>query len=542
MSWARSNFENESIEIHINLGNFEFRSESIPVSYAPLSADVGDIDGDGNADIVTSEHSTRRDPALERITVFLGTGDGRFEHATDVFAIDRPVSLAVANFNQDQYDDVAVASEEADTVNILFSNGDGTFQEPVEIDIDKNPRMILAADFDDDGAPELIVTTGARSFRTFIFLNDGAGNFVQTELPEWTYSLFVLAAHDLNRDGHLDFAIAKYNVEIPDEIRVAFGNGDGTFSPIQSIATMDELIVMMQIDDYNGDRFPDFLYVAGNGTTRILHRDTGPTESEDCNFNLVPDECDIASGSNSDIDDNNIPDVCEPDCNGNLAPDHFDIATESSRDLNANGVPDECEADCNDNTIPDDLDIFEGRSADIDTSGVPDECEFDCNKNSIRDEIEIADGTSQDVNENAVPDECDPDCNDNNVPDDVDIAEGVSEDADRNGKPDECRPPFRRGDVDHSGVVDITDPLNTLGQLFLAAFGFPCSEAADSDDSGQIDITDALQTLNFLFLGRFTIPAPGPFACGENTTPDVEERFGVADLGCEFHPPCDGAP
>ena len=46
-----------------------------------------------------------------------------------------------------------------------------------------------------------------------------------------------------------------------------------------------------------------------------------------------------------------------------------------SDDCNANGVPDECEPDCNDNGVADECDIIAGTSDDDNDNGTPDECE-----------------------------------------------------------------------------------------------------------------------------------------------------------------------
>ncbi len=91
---------------------------------------------------------------------------------------------------------------------------------------------------------------------------------------------------------------------------------------------------------------------------------------------------------------------------------------------------------------------------------------------------------------------------------------------------------FSRGDSDASGSLDLTDPVVTLGFLFLGGDPMPCARAADADDSGMIDITDALVVLNYLFRGG---PAPvAPFAtCGADATAD--------ELGCDSFPACAAA-
>ncbi len=79
---------------------------------------------------------------------------------------------------------------------------------------------------------------------------------------------------------------------------------------------------------------------------------------------------------------------------------------------------------------------------------------------------------------------------------------------------------FRRGDVDGSGKVDITDAISLLAFLFQGGQAPACPDASDADDSGRVDITDAIGILAFLFQGGAPLAAPGPTACGIDPTPD----------------------
>lgn len=94
----------------------------------------------------------------------------------------------------------------------------------------------------------------------------------------------------------------------------------------------------------------------------------------DCNHNNLPDECDIALGTEPDCNANGIPDSCDTDCNLNLVPDDCDITSGSSSDCTGNGIPDECEPDCNGNGVADSCDIQSGTSSDCNANGIPDEC------------------------------------------------------------------------------------------------------------------------------------------------------------------------
>jgi hypothetical protein len=97
------------------------------------------------------------------------------------------------------------------------------------------------------------------------------------------------------------------------------------------------------------------------------------------------------------------------------------------------------------------------------------------------------------------------------------------------GEPFEGLPPnvtFRRGDVDANGQIELTDPVNLLGYLFLGQAKPACLDAADTDDNGQAEITDAVVSLSYQFLGGQEPAAPGPLNCG----PDADQE--LPDLGC----------
>jgi hypothetical protein len=93
---------------------------------------------------------------------------------------------------------------------------------------------------------------------------------------------------------------------------------------------------------------------------------------------------------------------------------------------------------------------------------------------------------------------------------------------------DEPPPPpkFKRGDANSDERVDLADAVFTLGWLFLGADAPLCQDAADVNDDGGVAIDDAISLLGFLFLEGPVPPAPGPFDCLEDPTPDDLEHCG----------------
>jgi CD109 antigen len=82
--------------------------------------------------------------------------------------------------------------------------------------------------------------------------------------------------------------------------------------------------------------------------------------------------------------------------------------------------------------------------------------------------------------------------------------------------------PFLRGDSNADGEVNISDPVSTLGYLFLGAWSEAnpiCRDAADTNDDGTVNITDPIVLLQYLFLGGPAPAAPFPEA-GMDPTED----------------------
>jgi hypothetical protein len=94
----------------------------------------------------------------------------------------------------------------------------------------------------------------------------------------------------------------------------------------------------------------------------------------------------------------------------------------------------------------------------------------------------------------------------------------------------DCLVPFQRGDSNRDDKVDLSDPIATLGSLFLGDPLPGCMDAADADDDAKVDLTDAIFTIGFLFLGGPALPPPELGDCGIDLTEDA--------LGCLEYAPC----
>ncbi len=90
--------------------------------------------------------------------------------------------------------------------------------------------------------------------------------------------------------------------------------------------------------------------------------------------------------------------------------------------------------------------------------------------------------------------------------------------------------PFKRGDANSDGFIDLSDAVTVLAYLFAGMTPPPlCMDACDANDDGGVNIADAVGILSYLFGGAAPPPVPFP-GCGTDPTPD--------SLDCGSYPPC----
>lgn len=93
---------------------------------------------------------------------------------------------------------------------------------------------------------------------------------------------------------------------------------------------------------------------------------------------------------------------------------------------------------------------------------------------------------------------------------------------------------FVRGDVNDSGLLEVTDAINLLNWMFLGGLTPTCMDAADADDNGQLGLSDGINILIFLFGGGAAPADPGVLGGGCERDPDGEDD----GLLCEVYTSC----
>ncbi len=264
-----ANYDSSNIGILIGYGNGTFAREvtySTDPNSAPVSVAVADFNNDTYLDFAVANFGSGS------IGVFLGNGDGSFTNQIKYSTGNdsAPQSITIDDFNEDNHLDIVVANSRTNTIGILFGFGNGTFQNQVIYPTGPgtSPYSVATGDFNQDTHVDLVVTYfDANQF--CILLGFGNGTFqVQTPYPTGKFSkpYFVTVA-DFNKDNCLDVAIAN---TFTHEVLILFGYGNGTFPlegrSLTGPATFPKSIAIGDFD--NNSRFD--IVVAHNGNGGIL--------------------------------------------------------------------------------------------------------------------------------------------------------------------------------------------------------------------------------------------------------------------------------
>jgi len=145
--------------------------------FFPVAVEVGDLDGDGNGDLVVVNDEG------DSISVLVGNGDFTFAQGDDYSAGSFPEALTLADFDGDGSLDVAVAAFFDDTVNVFLGAGDGSLEPaPIGFEVGAGPRGLIAADVNADGRADLLAANNDDG-TVSVLLNETGGGATPTPTP-----------------------------------------------------------------------------------------------------------------------------------------------------------------------------------------------------------------------------------------------------------------------------------------------------------------------------------------------------------------------
>jgi len=270
-----------SVLLGNGMGGFTASTQSIGAGYDPLSVAIGDLNNDGNLDIVTANATFNVTGNLRgnNVSVLSGDGMGGFTASTiglssgafgnpDPF----PWSVALGDVNNDGNLDIVTANlltnriDRTSTTNILTGDGMGGFSVGWGIS-GIGCASVALGDLNNDGNLDYIFgsrTPGISGNNIFVQAGDGRAGFAG--FGQFNTGGFVssVALGDLNADGNLD-VVASTNNEFfffTPQVVVLLGDGtapvprgDGTFGGFYSTTGISGIggmgyVALGYVDDF----------------------------------------------------------------------------------------------------------------------------------------------------------------------------------------------------------------------------------------------------------------------------------------------------
>ena len=250
-------------KLYLNDGGGFFADETtvrLPIAgYVALDADVGDVDGDGDLDLVYARFGHK--------LLYLNDGAGLFVDAT---AARIPPNVhdhrraAVADVDGDGDVDLVLTSRIRPT-ELYLNDGLGTFENVTATHLPSAGGDTMGAGFGDvdgDGDPDLALTRTRTSNQ--LFLNDGSGRFTNvtaTHMPsdaDWSVDV---AFADVDGDRALDLLFA--NSRSPNRLYMNDGAGRFTDATTTHMPASVDDSYDAGVGDLDGDGDPDVVFCGG---------------------------------------------------------------------------------------------------------------------------------------------------------------------------------------------------------------------------------------------------------------------------------------
>jgi len=240
-------------------------------SETSANVSIGDLNGDGNLDIVLIKG--RHWPLISR--VLLGDGKGHFPSAYNLSETAyRSYSGRLVDLDGDGNLDVVLSNDAPDAKVIYLNDGKGHFRRGSTYGrADWPTRNASVTDLNGDGLPDIIVANRSGDLKNasnYICLNRGRGRFDADCTAFAPYPATTITPADFNRDGHIDLAVphrdggqsyvylAGPKASYLDFRRVPFGPADAH-------------IRVSEAADFNGDGFLDIVAIDDTGKTVTIY-------------------------------------------------------------------------------------------------------------------------------------------------------------------------------------------------------------------------------------------------------------------------------
>lgn len=250
----------------------------------PYGQALGDLDGDGKADLVVANYGTSTFSVFRNIGSPGPVSSGLFAAPLSFATGTNPYHVTLADLDGDGKLDAAVSNYNGGSISVLRNTSTGTtisFAPKVDFTVGTNPDFIRSADIDDDGKLDLGVTNyGGNTISLFRNISNPGTLTTASFAPRVDIASLSfpagLAFSDVDADGKIDMAVTNYintSVSLYRNIGSVGTITTGTFEARVNFATQAGP-GSVAIGDFDADGKPDLAVTNFNNNSISVLKNT----------------------------------------------------------------------------------------------------------------------------------------------------------------------------------------------------------------------------------------------------------------------------
>ena len=226
---------------------------------------IGDYDGDAFIDVLVGNGRFQED-----FSIFRGVAPGGVYEDFQLYITGgAPIDAAIEDLDGDGDNDIAVARWNSEYVAVLHNTGFGGFASPQFVFMDTGSRQVIVGDINGDSAPDIVSLRKGSGSRVSVALHDSNGDYLYPQLYDTGTEIDDIDLGDIDNDGDLDVVL------FGDEAKVLRNPGDGQLEPAVQLVGTGGHYSGSVLTDLNGDGYLDILNPFWTGFIPNLNQQDG---------------------------------------------------------------------------------------------------------------------------------------------------------------------------------------------------------------------------------------------------------------------------
>jgi 6-phosphogluconolactonase (cycloisomerase 2 family) len=282
-------FRNTSTSGSITSGSFAAKVD-FTTGLNPFSVAIGDLDGDGKFDIAVTNSNAGNVSVFRNTSTNGSISTSSFAAKIDYLTGSNPYSVAIGDIDGDGNQDLVIANNGSDNVSVLRNYITGgtltvhSFATLINVAAGSSPRSVAIGDLNEDGKPDIVVANQSSNTVSVLRNNSSSGSiFLGSVSPKVDFttgsSPRSVAISDLDGDGKADLIVANNGSNTISVLRNTGSLGAfGAFSSSSFSTKVDFSVGSFPLSaivaDLDGDRKSDIVAVNTGSNSLALLRST----------------------------------------------------------------------------------------------------------------------------------------------------------------------------------------------------------------------------------------------------------------------------